>query len=172
MLNHLKSQWANLPRRRRKLSKQLLNWHQLTDGLTVMMAKVFPDQGMQQDATYQSIALATQVPLLLRLESIREVVFSGFQLDLYTMEERGFAYWYCAEVLQQHITILGRIIEAVPGGKRSPHFPAHRSLMILGTKTWEEHNFQHSFLVGLRSICLALFPVSICGCNVIYINHT
>ena len=43
---------------------------------------------------------------------IREVVFSGAQLPLYSAEERVFAYWYPAQVIGMQVA---RMDELVPG---------------------------------------------------------
>lgn len=51
-----------------------------------------------------------------RLTVIREVIFSGFQLDLYTSEERAFAYFYVAQTIEKHISCLEQLIGIVPAG--------------------------------------------------------
>jgi hypothetical protein len=58
-----------------------------------------------------------KVALLWRLSSIREIVFSGFQLDLLSAEERPTAYWYAAEVLDAHLSCLDDIMPVIPKGK-------------------------------------------------------
>jgi hypothetical protein len=47
--------------------------------------------------------------LMYRLSVIREVVLSGFQLSLYTNEERVFAYWYVVQVLEMHLACIDQL---------------------------------------------------------------
>lgn len=55
--------------------------------------------------------------LVWRLSVIREVVLSGFQLELYTSEEKPFAYWYASQVIDAHLACLDDMLLAVePGG--------------------------------------------------------
>jgi hypothetical protein len=50
---------------------------------------------------------------------LREVIFSGFQLELYTAEERVFAYWYATQVIESHLSCIDNIMTATPQGKSS-----------------------------------------------------
>lgn len=58
----------------------------------------------------------SDVPLLWRLSAIREIIFSGFQLELYTADEKSFAYWYAAQVLDAHLSCLDDLLVIVPKG--------------------------------------------------------
>jgi hypothetical protein len=54
--------------------------------------------------------------LVWRISVIREVVLSGFQLELYTSEEKPFAYWYASQVMEAHLACLDDMLPAVPPG--------------------------------------------------------
>lgn len=54
--------------------------------------------------------------LVWRLSVVREVVLSGFQLELYTSEEKPFAYWYASQVIEAHLACLDDMLLAVPPG--------------------------------------------------------
>jgi N-alpha-acetyltransferase 35, NatC auxiliary subunit len=54
--------------------------------------------------------------LLWRLESLREVVLSGFGLELYAPQEKPFAYWFLSNVIKIHIKVLDEVDGAVPSG--------------------------------------------------------
>jgi len=51
-----------------------------------------------------------------RLSVIREVVLSGFQLSLYTHEERVFAYWYIMQVLEMHLSCIDQLTPGMSRG--------------------------------------------------------
>lgn len=55
--------------------------------------------------------------LLWRLTALREIILFGFQLDLYALEERAFAYWYAIQVIEAHVSCLDNWIPAVSRGK-------------------------------------------------------
>lgn len=52
-----------------------------------------------------------------RLLVTREVVLSGFQLDLYSNDEKTAAYWYAAEVLAADKECLERLLSVVSHGE-------------------------------------------------------
>jgi hypothetical protein len=54
--------------------------------------------------------------LMYRLSVIREVVLSGFQLSLYTNEERVFAYWYVVQVLEMHLSCIDQLMPGMLQG--------------------------------------------------------
>jgi hypothetical protein len=54
------------------------------------------------------------VVLVWRLSAIREVILSGFQLELFSLEEKPVAYWYGAQVLDAHLTCLDNLLRVVP----------------------------------------------------------
>lgn len=52
-----------------------------------------------------------------RLSTVREVVLSGFQLELYSPSERAFAYWYTSIVIDAHLTSLDEILKVISRGR-------------------------------------------------------
>lgn len=64
-----------------------------------------------------------------RLAVIREVIFSGFQLDLYTSEERAFAYLFAVQTIEKHISCLEQLSGVVPAGLFE-HGPSYRLDLI------------------------------------------
>jgi hypothetical protein len=59
------------------------------------------------------------VALLWRLSIVREVILSGFQLELYGREEKSFAYWYAVEVIDAHLSCLDNLMSIVQEGAHS-----------------------------------------------------
>jgi hypothetical protein len=56
------------------------------------------------------------VVLLWRLSAIREVILSGFQLELFSLEEKPVAYLYATQVLDTHLDCLDNLLRVVPKG--------------------------------------------------------
>jgi hypothetical protein len=48
---------------------------------------------------------------------MREIVLSGFQLELYAKEEKAFAYWYAACIMDLHLNCLHALIPTLMQGK-------------------------------------------------------
>jgi N-alpha-acetyltransferase 35, NatC auxiliary subunit len=113
------------------------------------------------------IARLPDVALLWRLSVVREVILSGFQLELYSREEKSFAYWYAVEVIDAHLSCLDNLTSIVQEGAHSPHFSCFWFLYLmrpntfLDTTAYREMVYQIQFLTALRSICAALFTVSL-----------
>ncbi|KDQ34122.1 hypothetical protein PLEOSDRAFT_1052887 [Pleurotus ostreatus PC15] len=134
----LQSHWNNVPRRRRSLAKLLLPWHKLYDLVVEMTGSL--------DTTDETGLILRQIPnavLSWRLAVIREVIFSGFQLDLYTSEERAFAYLFAVQTIEKHISCLEQLSGVVPAG----------------TPTKMEIDFNVQYLTALQLISMALFSV-------------
>ena len=47
---------------------------------------------------------------------LRDIILSGFELELYMHDERPFAYWYLAQISQLHVSVVGDVIENLPEG--------------------------------------------------------
>ena len=98
---------------------------------------------------------------------MREVILSGFQLELYGREEKSFAYWYAVEVIDAHLSCLDNLTSVAEEGAHS-HFICSFVLVLylkrpntlLDTAAYREMVYQSQFLTALRSICAALFTVS------------
>lgn len=100
--------------------------------------------------------------LLWRLSIVREVILSGFQLELYGPEEKSFAYWYAVEVIDAHLSCLDNLTSIIREGAHSQlfWFVFTEVECSLDTAAYREMVYQTQFLTALRSICAALFAVS------------
>lgn len=101
--------------------------------------------------------------LVWRLSVIREVILSGFQLELYTAEEKSFAYWYASQVMEAHLTCLDGLLLAVEPGS-----PWHIGCLlfsflffIIDCLAARELQFQHTFLTALQAMTLPMFAVGV-----------
>ncbi|KAG0694642.1 Mak10 subunit, NatC N-terminal acetyltransferase-domain-containing protein [Suillus ampliporus] len=112
LIAHIKALWYNPPRRRRFCAKSLFDWHDLFAVLMDVSVHLAPLQDQKHDHVHR----ARIAVLMYRLSVIREVVLSGFQLSLYTNEERVFAYWYVVQVLEMHLSCIDQLI---PGTSRT-----------------------------------------------------
>ncbi|KAF8548370.1 hypothetical protein OG21DRAFT_1471303 [Imleria badia] len=137
-LGYIKALWYNPARRRRYCMKSLFDWHALYALCIDIQHNLEPSP--DQDPLP---SLRTAV-LVQRLSVIREVVFSGAQLSLYSAEERVFAYWYATQVLELQLSCMERII---PGLQES--------------SALDEYRFQSIFLTALQAISSAVFSVSL-----------
>jgi len=57
------------------------------------------------------------VILLWRLDIIREVLLSGFQLELYVEDEKSFVYWELSQVAHEHLAILHALEPVISEGE-------------------------------------------------------
>ncbi|CAK5263962.1 unnamed protein product [Mycena citricolor] len=137
MTEYVRALWYNPPRRRRFLAKMLTDLHLYYSRMMGIAAKFPPDPS-------QAVYHFPKCVLLWRLSVVREVVLSGFQLELYTSEEKSFAYWYASQVLHAHLECLDELLSAV-----DPNCPAGREL-----------RFQHSWLSALQVMTLSSFALS------------
>jgi len=71
---------------------------------------------------------------------VREFILSGFQLELYSWEEKP---WYAVEVIDTHLSCLDNFTSIVPQD----------------TAAYQEMVYQTQFLTALRSICAALSTI-------------
>lgn len=58
--------------------------------------------------------------LLWRLSIIREVLLSGFQLELYVEDEKPFVYWELSQVAHEYISTLNALEPVVLKGELIP----------------------------------------------------
>ncbi|KDR82005.1 hypothetical protein GALMADRAFT_221894 [Galerina marginata CBS 339.88] len=137
---HIRAQWSNPPRRRRHFMKALLEWHALYDSL----AQIRDNIDLEDLPRGHLLAKLPDTVLLWRLSIVREIVLSGFQLELYSDEERSFAYWYAAQVIDIHLHCLDGLFPVV-----AKDSPVHREML-----------YQVQFLTALQSLCTALFIIS------------
>ncbi|KAJ7778820.1 Mak10 subunit, NatC N-terminal acetyltransferase-domain-containing protein [Mycena maculata] len=138
MTEYIRALWYNPPRRRRFLMKVLVDLHIYYTRL-IGIASHLPD--------LPSTEVMRHIPacaLIWRLSVIREVVLSGFLLELYTSEEKSFAYWYASQVIEAHLACLDDVLLAMP-----PDCPTDR-----------EMRFQHSLLTALQAMTIPMFALS------------
>ncbi|KAF7353855.1 hypothetical protein MVEN_01071100 [Mycena venus] len=139
MTEYIRALWYNPCRRRRFFMKSLVDLHIYYTRLTDIAANLPPD--------LPSTNVMKHLPacaLVWRLSVIREVILSGFQLELYTSEEKPFAYWYAAQVMDAHLACLDDMLLAV-----EPDSLAAREL-----------RFQHSLLSALQAMAMPMFALS------------
>jgi len=55
-----------------------------------------------------------------RLSIIREVLLSGFQLELYVDDEKSFVYWELSQVAHEHLATLNSLEPVIPKGELVP----------------------------------------------------
>ncbi|KAK2460682.1 hypothetical protein APHAL10511_007152 [Amanita phalloides] len=152
---HIRNHWANGPRRRRYLMKSLVAWHRLCDLLLDVTSSLKPEDKPKDDI----LRFLPTTALLWRLSVVQEVVFSGFQLELYSPEEIPFAYWYAAQVIEVRLECLDHLIPVVPKS----------------SLTYQEYEFQRQFLTALQLMTMSTFIASVsmmsCDWNAMRPNH-
>ncbi|KAF8643573.1 hypothetical protein AX16_008961 [Volvariella volvacea WC 439] len=139
---HIRSQWYNPPRRRRFFMKSLVDWHNLYDIISSLVDSLELSLVPPEEANI--IKNLPNVILIWRLSLIREVVLSGFQMELYAPEERPFAYWYTSVVINKHLECLDDLTNVIP----------HNST------AYQEMQFQSQFLTSLGALSTGCFIVS------------
>ncbi|EJD48643.1 hypothetical protein AURDEDRAFT_162099 [Auricularia subglabra TFB-10046 SS5] len=98
--------FQNRARQRRKLSNGLLDMHKLR-ALAADCARQVRALGHGAASYVKRVELVLHA---LRLATIAEVALSGFELELYSPEERAFVYWYTASVLKIHALVLRELL--------------------------------------------------------------
>jgi len=64
----------------------------------------------------QLLRLLPHMPLMWRLAAAENIIFSGFQLELYAPHERTFAYWYLTQVIETHLGCIEDVLVALQPG--------------------------------------------------------
>ncbi|KAG5721407.1 N-alpha-acetyltransferase, 35 NatC auxiliary subunit [Termitomyces sp. T112] len=134
---HIKGQWLNPPRRRRHLVNSLLNWHKVYDILSEITTSLESTLLPKTSITMH----LPKVPLVWRLSAIREIIFSGFQLELLSLEERPFAYYYASQVIEDHLSCLDDLIPVV----------------VKDSSAYQDFKFKHDLLTAIQLISVATF---------------
>lgn len=90
-----------------------------------------------------------------RLSIIREVLLSGFQLELYVEDEKPFVYWQLSQVANEHRSVLDALESVIPEGEFLPK-PAVSVLNVqpIGRYPGTWRTYLHTFV----SQC---FPVTL-----------
>ncbi|KAJ3997460.1 Mak10 subunit, NatC N-terminal acetyltransferase-domain-containing protein [Lentinula boryana] len=143
VIPHIRGLWNNPARRRRFLVKSILDWHMIYDTLCGLVESV--DTINIDPVAFRTLNQFPKAIVLWRLASIREVILSGFQLELYHPLERPFAYWFVAEVIDIHLNYLDVVLKGMAGVV--PHNSSSR----------KEIHYQHVFLVALQAMSMAMF---------------
>ncbi|KAF9009616.1 Mak10 subunit, NatC N-terminal acetyltransferase-domain-containing protein [Cyathus striatus] len=138
---HIRALWFNPPRRRRYFMKSVAEWHavystmtEIVDGLNL---KDLPNQNI--------LAQLSSIALLWRLSCIREIVFSGLQLELYSSEEKAFVYWYAIRVIEAQLECFDNLLLVIPEDSDAFH----------------EMKYKLQLLTAIQAICSALFIVTL-----------
>ncbi|KAN0109790.1 Mak10 subunit, NatC N(alpha)-terminal acetyltransferase domain containing protein [Russula decolorans] len=137
LLRHIQSAWFNPPRRRRFLARSLLEWQELYDTTSALGEKGDPTD--KKD--HLLINALTDAVLLWRLSIIREVLLSGFQLELYVDDEKSFVYWELSHVAHEHLATLNSLEPVIPKD----------------SSAYGELIFVRSYLNAFRSLCTGMF---------------
>ncbi|KAA1475811.1 Mak10-domain-containing protein [Dentipellis sp. KUC8613] len=145
LINDVRCNWANPPRRARHQSKSLVDWHSIYNDLSSLTA----DLAVTDDDEIAMLSAVPKAALIWRLSTIREVVFSGFQIELYIADERPFAYWYAAQVMSKHISLLEEVT----------------ALASDDDVVSNELAFEKSFLAALVDMCTGMFAMTIPSIN-------
>lgn len=109
--------------------KSMLEWQIVHDGLRSLVSQLTIEESsiyiarnslvdsVVQDADTQALIDAVLVtPLLWQASIARDIIFSGFQQELYMADERPIAYWYTAQVLLIHLSLLETLRQVIPEG--------------------------------------------------------
>ncbi len=66
--------------------------------------------------------MALMIPktaILWQLAVAREIILSGFQQDLYASHERPISYWYTAQIIELHLSLIDEFKAQVRKGMSS-----------------------------------------------------
>ncbi|KXN91924.1 N-alpha-acetyltransferase, 35 NatC auxiliary subunit [Leucoagaricus sp. SymC.cos] len=141
MIPHIRGNWTNPPRRRRHLMKALVGWHHLYDAVLEMMSYVDVSDLPPENI----ISAVSKAILLWRLHSIREIVFSGFRLELYAPEERTLAYWYLTQLFELELECYETFLPSIPQN----------------TSAFREMLYNQQVTTALQSLCTSLFIMTL-----------
>ncbi|THV06920.1 hypothetical protein K435DRAFT_960172 [Dendrothele bispora CBS 962.96] len=142
---HIRGQWFNPPRRRRHFAKEIFEWHVVYDILSIIITDLDYSTLSSRDS---ALVLASPlIPLYHRFSCMREIILSGFQLELYSANEKDFAYWYAAKIVEDQLNLLDKIIGV------------QVLLSVQETEAHQELHFQRVFLTALQIMCEAMFSL-------------
>ncbi|OCB91093.1 hypothetical protein A7U60_g1658 [Sanghuangporus baumii] len=143
IVQHIWASYHNRPRQRRHSMKTVIDWHELYDHALAMTARTKP-RDSADSRVLKCIPLAI---LHWRAGIARDIVLSGFELELHAPDERPFAYWYLSEILQTHEEVLKELLSAVPEDT-----PARNHLLV-----------QEQYVAVLKEMSLAFFTILTCS---------
>ena len=152
--------------------KHLIGWHRLYEIFVEIKDNIDLDVRLGASHNYHNneflqalprcdiLAYLPDVALIWRFSIIREIVLSGFQLELYLGDEIPFAYWYAAKITDEHLRSLDCISSTAVHGMT--FFRLLFKLKIfasVGSEAYREMSFQFKFLTLMQSLCTSLFVV-------------
>ncbi|CUA72156.1 hypothetical protein RSOLAG22IIIB_00819 [Rhizoctonia solani] len=134
----------NRPRMRRKMSKSLADWHELWENAIDMAVLV------REDPVLRRLRRLPLGILHVKLEHIIDIMFSGFETQLYGEAEWPLLYWHLARVLAQQVQTLETLLRLLQEDKE-----------VLPPRTLDYIRSQITYAKSLRALShatlLALF---------------
>ncbi|CAE7104700.1 unnamed protein product [Rhizoctonia solani] len=94
----------NRPRMRRKMSRSLIDWHELWED-TVDLAVL-----VREDSTLRRLRRLPLGILHVKLESVIDLTFAGFETQLYGEDEWPLLYWHLSRVLTQQVQTMETLL--------------------------------------------------------------
>lgn len=147
-----------------------LEWHTVYDTSLAMLENMQDSVGVHFPyflgikILYQCPKVLEQLPnaiLLGRLSALRELVLSGFQLELYAANERPFAYWYASQIIEKHLVCIDAIISILVPGEYQPSSLQSSDASGSESNSMKEMTFQRQFLTAVQLLCMAMYSVGI-----------
>jgi hypothetical protein len=114
----------------------------------------------QDDKDRLLIDAIPKAMLLWRLSIIKEVLLSGFQLELYVEEEKSLVYWELSQVIHEHLSILDSLERVIPKGRFT-----HKAMTSIlrsfpiDAGAHGELIFACSYLTSFQSLCKGMYMV-------------
>jgi len=139
IVQHVWATYHNRSRQRRHLMNTLYDWHTVYHNSLVMVSKMRP-RDEHETRILQCIPFSI---LHWRISCVCTIILTGFELELYSDDERPFAYWYLSEVCGFHDKVLQQLLGYVTLGS-----PAHHYLVA-----------QSTHALALESLSLACFLI-------------
>ncbi|KAH7340129.1 Mak10 subunit, NatC N-terminal acetyltransferase-domain-containing protein [Rhizoctonia solani] len=104
LLQHTLCLCHNRPRIRRKMSKSLADWHELWEN-TIDMAVL-----VREDPALRRLRRLPLGILHIKLDNVIDLMFAGFETQLYGEAEWPLLYWHLARVLTQQVQTLETLL--------------------------------------------------------------
>ncbi|CAE6429463.1 unnamed protein product [Rhizoctonia solani] len=104
LLQHTLCLCHNRPRTRRKMSKSLADWHELWENAIDMAVLVREDPALRR---LRRLPLGV---LHVKLDNVIDLMFAGFETQLYGEPEWPLLYWHLARVLTQQVQTLETLL--------------------------------------------------------------
>lgn len=151
LVKHVRCHWFNPPRKRRYMMQSLPAWHAIYDQILSIVSRLRPPDdslaGEHVPATWDALVDRTPCAVLMwRTQVVRDVILSGFQLALYSVNEIPMAYWYLVRVIDTILTCVDSL-KSVSA--------CHDSVVSL------ELGYTHVLSSATQLLCMALFSLTI-----------